>query len=96
MEFEGRRDEDERGTLVRGADGELYFIPDEHMRRFRIDEDTGAWARGVMKVAEDRQDDTADVVSTLYDWTNLQLRLDSALHGVTRFAVADNSPTKAG
>lgn len=89
-------EKDEQGTLIRGADGGLYFIPDEAMQEFQLEGSDGDWARSIFEVSEEDVEETSEKVRDLYDWTNLQLRLDTALKGVTPSALADDEPTKVG
>lgn len=89
-------EEDEQGTLIRGADGGLYFIPDEDMQEFQLEGSNGEWARGIFEVSEEDIEETSEEVRDLYEWTNMQLRLETALRGVTPSALADDEPTKVG
>lgn len=41
-------DPDVKGILIRGADGALYFIPDDHLGTFRIADDNSAKARKLL------------------------------------------------
>lgn len=89
-------EEDEQGTLIRGADGGLYFIPDEDMQEFQLEGSNADWARDIFEVSEEDIEDTSEKVRDLYEWSNMRLRLEMALQGVTPSALADDSPTKVG
>lgn len=89
-------EEDEQGTLIRGADGGLYFIPDEDLQEFQLEGSKGDWARGIFEVSEEDVEETSEKVRDLYQWTNMRLRLETALTNVPPSAVADESPTKVG
>lgn len=89
-------EEDEQGTLIRGADGGLYFIPDEDMQEFQLEGSNGDWARGIFEVSEEDVEETSEKVRDLYEWTNMRLRLETAVKGVSSSALADDGPTKVG
>jgi hypothetical protein len=89
-------EEDEQGTLIRGADGELYFIPNEDMQEFQLEGSNGEWARNIFEVSEEEVEETSEKVRDIYEWSNMQLRLETALQGVTPSALADDEPTKVG
>lgn len=84
------------GTVIRGADGALYFIPDEAMKAFRLKGERGLWARNLIEAVDEASGVSKTNYPDLYDWTNQSLKLAAALRGVSRAALGSTSPTKVG
>lgn len=51
--MKSQQGKDDGGTLIRGAEGALYFIPESELQAFRVDEETTKRVHEVLDQEED-------------------------------------------